>query len=72
VLEEHEEILQNLRRRDTYGARKAAEEHLRRLLRKWQTPIDGAIPPSIREMSSTTDAQAPPQRQNAHTPTQEA
>ena len=53
TLVEHEEILDNLRRRDTYGARKAAEEHLRRLLRKWQTPTDGAVPPSIREMSST-------------------
>jgi GntR family transcriptional repressor for pyruvate dehydrogenase complex len=72
TLTEHEEILQNLRRRDTYGARKAAEEHLRRLLRKWQTPTDGAVPPSIREMSSTPDAQALPQRRDAHTHTQEA
>lgn len=88
TLEEHEEILQNLHRRDTYGARKAAEEHLRRLLRKWQAPTDGAVPPSIREMSSTvaasstvppvttsstTDAEASPERQTAPTiPTSEA
>ncbi|GAA3560238.1 FadR/GntR family transcriptional regulator [Microlunatus spumicola] len=82
TLEEHEEILQNLRRRDTYGARKAAEEHLRRLLRKWQTPTDGAVPPSIREMSSTvtprttlttTDAGLAPAPRTAPTiPTSEA
>ena len=75
TLAEHGEILTNLRRRDTYGARKASEEHLRRLLRKWQTPTDGAVPPSIREMSSTTDAEAARRRQSTtqttttHTPT---
>ncbi|WP_375432207.1 FadR/GntR family transcriptional regulator [uncultured Friedmanniella sp.] len=72
TLREHEEILQNLRRRDTYATRKAAEEHLRRLQRKWRPPTDGASPPSIREMSSTNDAEAAQRRQTTYTHVQEA
>lgn len=72
TLREHEDILLNLRRGDTYATRKAAEEHLRRLLRKWRTPTDGVSPPSIREMSSTTDAEAAERRQTTYTHVQEA
>jgi GntR family transcriptional repressor for pyruvate dehydrogenase complex len=50
TLEEHREILDALRRGDTFGARQATEEHLRRLLRKWRTPQPSA-PPSVRVLN---------------------
>lgn len=49
---EHREILQALRRRDTFGARQATEEHLLRLMRKWRTATHPETPPSIRDLNS--------------------
>ena len=63
TLEEHREILETLRRRDTFGARQAAEEHLRRLLRKWQTATNAIDQPSIRELNSPSTDQAATRRQ---------
>jgi DNA-binding FadR family transcriptional regulator len=50
TLEEHREILDALRRGDTYGARQATEQHLRRLLRSWRTSPN-AVPPSVRALN---------------------
>lgn len=56
TLEEHQEILDALRLRDTFGARQATEAHLRRLLRKWQTSVGATSAPSIRELNSARSA----------------
>ncbi|PPG32102.1 FadR/GntR family transcriptional regulator [Pseudoclavibacter sp. RFBB5] len=60
TLEEHREILDALRRRDTLGARQAVEEHLRRLTRRWRTVPDGFQSPSVRQLSAQDDSRATP------------
>lgn len=52
TLEEHRVILDALRRQDTLGARQAAEEHLRRLLRRWRVVPGGPQPASIRHLNA--------------------
>lgn len=52
TLEEHREILEALRRGDTFGARQATEEHLWRLLRKWRATPYPTKPPSVRDLNS--------------------
>jgi DNA-binding FadR family transcriptional regulator len=56
TLEEHREILDALHRRDTLGARQSAEEHLRRLLRKWRAAPDGSQAPSVRHLNSQNNS----------------
>lgn len=50
TLDEHREILDAIRRGDTFGARQAAEEHLRRLARKSRTPQPNT-PQSVRALN---------------------
>lgn len=52
TLDEHREILDALRRGDSFGARQSTEEHLRRLLRKWHTDPRPAAAPSIRVLNT--------------------
>jgi len=56
TLEEHREILDSLRRRDTLGAHRAVEEHLRRLLRRWRVVPEGFQSPSLRHLNAQDDA----------------
>lgn len=70
TLEEHREILDALRRQDTFGARQATEEHLRRLLRKWRMTPQPTAAPSVRALN-TLDTQHASLATDATGPTHE-
>jgi DNA-binding FadR family transcriptional regulator len=69
TLEEHREVLDAIRRGDTFGAYRSTEGHLRRLLHKWgSNPADE---PSVR-LLNTQNTHLAAQMASSPTPSQES